>query len=113
MFSDEIINETKNRNVIVKHLDLSSQKSIREFAKDINRTEPKLDVLIHNAGMAADKIKMSEDKIEMTMATNHFGPFLLTHLLIGKVVFRFFLNNYKTTVAACVFCKLSDYNASY
>lgn len=33
-------------------LDLSSQKSIREFAADINKTENKLDVLIHNAGMA-------------------------------------------------------------
>lgn len=67
----------------MKQLDLSSQKSIREFAADILKTESKLDVLIHNAGMAlAFKGATSEDGIELTMATNHYGPFLLTHLLI-------------------------------
>lgn len=70
----------------MKKLDLSSQKSIREFAADVLRTEQRLDVLIHNAGMAlaffGDK---SEDGIELTMATNHYGPFLLTHLLIDLI----------------------------
>jgi retinol dehydrogenase-14 len=82
--SDEIVAETNNQNVIVKKLDLSSQESIREFAAEIIRSEPRLDVLLHNAGMAANKIQMTEDNIELTMATNHFGPFLLTHLLIGN-----------------------------
>lgn len=66
----------------MKKLDLSSQKSIREFAADILKTESKLDVLIHNAGTAESKTKVTEDGLELTMATNHFGPFLLTHLLI-------------------------------
>jgi len=79
---DEIIKTTKNENVVVKKLDVSSQKSIREFAEDILRTEQRLDVLIHNAGTAENKLIKTEDNIELTMATNHFGPFLLTHLLI-------------------------------
>lgn len=66
-------------------LDLSSFKSIREFAAKIIATEPKLDILVHNAGYAnyltnADAV--SVDGIEITMATNHYGPFLLTHMLI-------------------------------
>jgi NAD(P)-dependent dehydrogenase (short-subunit alcohol dehydrogenase family) len=62
---------------------LSSQKSVREFAADILKTEKKIDILIHNAGYAETFIKnKSEDGIELTMATNHYGPFLLTHLLI-------------------------------
>lgn len=62
---------------------MSSQQSIREFAADIVKTEPKLDVLIHNAGMALSiRSQKSVDGIELTMATNHYGPFLLTHLLI-------------------------------
>jgi NAD(P)-dependent dehydrogenase (short-subunit alcohol dehydrogenase family) len=69
--------------VIVKHLDLSSLKSVRTFAEDILRTEQKLHVLIHNAGYGGFlKKAVSVDGIEMTMATNHYGPFLLTHLLI-------------------------------
>lgn len=84
VFSDDIVEATKNENVLVKKLDLSSQKSIREFAEDIIRSEQKLDVLIHNAGTAENRFEKTEDGIEKTMATNHFGPYLLTHLLIGK-----------------------------
>lgn len=74
---------TKNENVLVKKLDLSSFSSIRTFAEDITKTEKKLDVLIHNAGYAETfKKNISEDGLELTMATNHYGPFLLTHLLI-------------------------------
>ena len=69
--------------MIVKKLDLSSQKSVRDFASDILQTESKLHVLIHNAGFAETFRKTkSDDDIEFTMATNHYGPFLLTHLLI-------------------------------
>ncbi|KAJ2941564.1 hypothetical protein O0L34_g14616 [Tuta absoluta] len=79
----DIIDTTKNTKVIVKKLDLSSFSSIRAFAEDIKKTEQQLDVLIHNAGFAETFRKTkSEDGIEMTMATNHYGPFLLTHLLI-------------------------------
>ncbi|XP_001656338.2 retinol dehydrogenase 14 isoform X3 [Aedes aegypti] len=80
---DEIVKETGNNNVFLKKLDLSSQASIREFAADVLKTETKLDVLIHNAGFAETfKKSKSVDGIEFTMATNHYGPFLLTHLLI-------------------------------
>lgn len=82
-FPDEIIHDTKNPNVIVQKLDLSSQKSIRQFAAEIIKTEPKIDVLLHNAGYANMFTKLkSEDGLELTMATNHYGNFLLTHLLI-------------------------------
>lgn len=58
-------------------------KSIREFAQKINQSEERLDILIHNAGFSTYfKGSVTEDGIETTMATNHYGPFLLTHLLI-------------------------------
>lgn len=83
LIAEDIEKATGNTNIVVKKLDLSSQQSIREFAADIVKTEPKLDVLIHNAGMAlAFRGQKSVDDIELTMATNHYGPFLLTHLLI-------------------------------
>ncbi|BES96503.1 Dehydrogenase [Nesidiocoris tenuis] len=80
---EEIAEKTKNSNVVVKKLDLSSLKSVREFAADVNKNEARLDVLIHNAGMANTFEKnVTEDGLEVTMATNMYGPFLLTHLLI-------------------------------
>jgi NAD(P)-dependent dehydrogenase (short-subunit alcohol dehydrogenase family) len=85
IFTDEIVESTGNQEVIVKKLDLSSLKSIRDFADDINRTVTKVNVLVHNAGVAyMFGPKTTEDGLELTMATNHFGPFLLTHLLIGE-----------------------------
>lgn len=64
-------------------LDLSSFKSIRECAEKINANEERLDILIHNAGYANYIWRgVSKDGLEITMATNHYGPFLFTHLLI-------------------------------
>lgn len=72
MFADEIIKESGNESIFVRKLDLSSQKSVREFAAEIIKTEKKIDVLINNAGYADTfNKKQSEDGIEYTMATNH------------------------------------------
>ncbi|CAG2061283.1 unnamed protein product [Timema podura] len=80
---DEIISSTGNSSVVVKKLDLSSLESVRQFANDVNRSEKRLDVLVHNAGYANTFSKqVTGDGLEITMATNHYGPFLLTHLLI-------------------------------
>lgn len=73
-----------NENVVVMQLDLSSQQSIRDFASAFLKSETRLDILIHNAAYAGVFRKAkSIDGIELTMATNHYGPFLLTHLLIN------------------------------
>ncbi|OXU27509.1 hypothetical protein TSAR_002325 [Trichomalopsis sarcophagae] len=80
---DELVKETGNTQLVVRKLDLSSLDSVRDFANQVNREESRLDVLIHNAGTAETfNKKVSDDGLEMTMATNHYGPFLLTHLLI-------------------------------
>uniref|UniRef100_A0A336MIS2 CSON015388 protein n=1 Tax=Culicoides sonorensis TaxID=179676 RepID=A0A336MIS2_CULSO len=105
---DEIIKETQNPNVIVKKLDLSSFRSVREFASEINRSEERLDVLLHNAGYANTfKKEVSEDGIEMTMATNHYGPFLLTHLLIDLLKKT---DNSRIVVVASYLYKLARLN---
>lgn len=76
--------ESGNDSVIVKKLDLSSQQSVRDFAREFLTNETRLDLLIHNAAYAGVfRQAKSVDGIELTMATNHYGPFLLTHLLIN------------------------------
>ncbi|XP_034946618.1 retinol dehydrogenase 13-like [Chelonus insularis] len=80
---DEFVEESGNNDIVVRKLDLASFKSIREFAEQIIKEEQRLDVLIHNAGIAhVWTRKLTEDGLELSMGTNMYGPFLLTNLLI-------------------------------
>ncbi|XP_044734737.1 retinol dehydrogenase 11-like [Chrysoperla carnea] len=79
---EEIIKRTKNSNIIVKQLDLESLRSVREFSKYIHETENCIHVLINNAGSAIRGNRLTEDQLAVTMQVNHFGPFLLTNLLL-------------------------------
>jgi len=80
-----IVKLTGNENVEVKRLDLSSLWSVRQFARDILESEPRLDVLINNAGAGVIKNKKTGDDLQITWQVNHLAPFLLTHLLIGHM----------------------------
>lgn len=51
--ADEIRQMSGNGNVEVKKLDLASLQSVRDFAKDIQENEERLDILINNAGIFA------------------------------------------------------------
>ncbi|KAH9369559.1 hypothetical protein HPB48_019653 [Haemaphysalis longicornis] len=54
--AQEIFEETREL-VVVKHLDMTSLKSVRKFCDDVIRTEQRLDVLINNAGAIGGKCK--------------------------------------------------------
>ncbi|XP_039751483.1 retinol dehydrogenase 12-like [Pararge aegeria] len=79
---DKIKNGTGNSQVTFKKLDLTSLQSIRDFADNVLKTEDRLDVLVNNAGACALENKYTTDGIIEGMQVNHFGPFLLTLLLI-------------------------------
>lgn len=83
---DKIIRETGNQDVCFKKLDLASFASVRAFAEDINKNEKQIDILVNNAGIIMGKKKeLTEDGLLVGMQSNHFGPFLLTNLLLEKV----------------------------
>ncbi|KAM4540225.1 retinol dehydrogenase 14a [Fundulus diaphanus] len=71
-----------SRLVVVKQLDLASLESVRSFCEDIIKEEPRLDVLINNAGVYQCPYTKTEDGFEMQFGVNHLGHFLLTHLLL-------------------------------
>ncbi|GFR83479.1 retinol dehydrogenase 12 [Elysia marginata] len=81
----EIVEETKNEDVVVQELDLSSFESIQKFAKNFNENEIRLDILINNAGVMACPKMLTKDGLEMQIGTNHFGHFMLTNLLLNKL----------------------------
>jgi NAD(P)-dependent dehydrogenase (short-subunit alcohol dehydrogenase family) len=67
-------------------IELDSQASVRKAAAEINESVEKIDYLINNAGIMACPYRKTEDGIESQFATNHIGHFLLTNLLIGKIL---------------------------
>ncbi|GAA4755685.1 SDR family NAD(P)-dependent oxidoreductase [Nocardioides endophyticus] len=66
-------------------LDLSDLSSVRRAAADAARLGP-IDVLVNNAGVMGTPYHRTGDGLELQMATNHFGPFLLTGLLLPQLV---------------------------
>jgi NAD(P)-dependent dehydrogenase (short-subunit alcohol dehydrogenase family) len=62
--------------------DLSVQADIRRVAAEIKDRYDRIDILINNAGNAFTSRQESADRIELTWATNHLAPFLLTKLLL-------------------------------
>lgn len=82
--ADDIMRTTGNRKVVVRKLDTSDLASVRRFARGILATETALHVLVNNAGIyGMSEKKLTADGLELTMATNHFGHFLLTNMLLG------------------------------
>ncbi|XP_059798148.1 retinol dehydrogenase 14 isoform X1 [Balaenoptera ricei] len=69
--------------LVVKELDLASLRSVRSFCQEVLQEEPRLDVLINNAGIFQCPYMKTEDGFEMQFGVNHLGHFLLTNLLLG------------------------------
>ncbi|XP_040899568.1 retinol dehydrogenase 12 isoform X2 [Toxotes jaculatrix] len=83
--AEEIRRTTGNGNVVIRHLDLASVYSVRQFAKDFLDSEDRLDILINNAGVMMCPKWLTEDGFETQLAVNHLGHFLLTNLLLPKL----------------------------
>ncbi|XP_004582669.2 retinol dehydrogenase 14 [Ochotona princeps] len=69
--------------LVVRELDLASLRSVRAFCQEMLQEEPRLDVLINNAGIFQCPYMRTEDGFEMQFGVNHLGHFLLTNLLLG------------------------------
>lgn len=66
-------------------LDLGDLGSIRAAADQVKQ-EPRLDLLINNAGIMFPPRELTKDGFESQFGVNHLGPFALTGLLIEKVM---------------------------
>ncbi|MGA2477352.1 MAG: SDR family oxidoreductase [Spirochaetia bacterium] len=73
--------------VDVVQVDLSSRKSIEEFARQILERHARLDVLINNAAVSRGSHAWAKnaDGIELTFATNVLGYFLTSRLLLPRL----------------------------
>ncbi|KAK6249574.1 hypothetical protein SCA6_003579 [Theobroma cacao] len=81
-----ILKENPNAEIILSEIDLSSLASVKRFCAEFLALGQPLNILINNAGIFSQNLEFSEDKIEMTFATNYLGHYLLTELLLEKMI---------------------------
>src|SRR5262245_63101612 len=81
--ADAIRADAEGADIRVVRLDLASLASVREAADAIRSASPRLDLLVNNAGVMQVPYQRTADGFELTLATNHLGPFAVTGLLPG------------------------------
>jgi protochlorophyllide reductase len=72
-------------DVSVLHLDLGSLTSVRTFVTEFRALGKTLDALVNNAAVYLPRLtepRRSPEGFEISVATNHFGHFLLSTLLL-------------------------------
>jgi NAD(P)-dependent dehydrogenase (short-subunit alcohol dehydrogenase family) len=67
------------------YADLSRLGEMKRVAAEIAAAEPKIDVLMNNAGLIASRNLRTEDGLELMFATNHMSYFVLTLLLMERL----------------------------
>jgi NAD(P)-dependent dehydrogenase (short-subunit alcohol dehydrogenase family) len=66
--------------------DNTSLADVRGLAHELLAAYPRIDVLVNNAGTVFDKRTVTPDGIEATFQVNHLAGFLLTELLLDRIV---------------------------
>ena len=69
----------------VYQADLSRLSEMKRAGAEIAKAEPRIDVLINNAGAFFTARRLTEDGLERTFALNHMAYFVLTCTLIDRL----------------------------
>jgi NAD(P)-dependent dehydrogenase (short-subunit alcohol dehydrogenase family) len=85
MVIKEIKASTGNADADYILADLKSLSQVSRLAGTFRQRYPKLDVLINNAGIFAQKRVLTEDGYEATFQVNYLSHFLLTQLLLHEL----------------------------
>src|SRR5579862_6007069 len=67
-------------------LDLADLSSVVACAEELAGRFGRLDVLVNNAGGIWSSRQVTAQGFEQTLGVNHLGPFLLTRLLLARLV---------------------------
>ena len=85
--ADRIKAKSPNAVIAVQELDLTSLDSVRKAADELRSTNPRIDLLINNAGvMYVPTRETTQDGFEMQFGTNHLGHFALTGQLLDNIL---------------------------
>jgi len=87
--ADATLAKLKNANPSATHTahygDLSALAEMKRVAGEVATNEPRIDVLVNNAGAVFLSRKTSVDGLEMTFATNHMAYFVVTNILLDRL----------------------------
>lgn len=76
--------KTPDADVVWVPLDLGDLSSVSAAAHQV-LAEPRLDLLINNAGVMVPPLTVTSDGFELQFGVNHLGHFALTGHLVGKL----------------------------
>ncbi len=83
---DKLESELERSSLELLPLDLADLVSVRRAAEAVLGRHARLDILVNNAGVMGTPYRQTADGLELQMATNHFGHFALTGLLLDRLV---------------------------
>ena len=84
---DKMESQLERSSLELLSLDLADLVSVRRAAATtVLREHARLDIVVNNAGVMGTPYRLTADGFELQMATNHLGPFVLTGLLLDRVV---------------------------
>ena len=66
--------------------DLTRLSEMKRVAREISAAEPRIDVLMNNAGAMFSELQITEDGFERTFALNHMSYFVLSHSLRDRLM---------------------------
>jgi|JI10StandDraft_1071094.scaffolds.fasta_scaffold21236_4 dehydrogenase/reductase SDR family protein 12 len=81
----DILGAVPGADVRVERCDVSDLPGVRTFAADLVTRVPRLDAVIHNAGVMPPERTRTEQGHELSLATHVLGPVLLTELLLPSL----------------------------
>jgi NAD(P)-dependent dehydrogenase (short-subunit alcohol dehydrogenase family) len=87
--AEQVLAELRQAGPGVAHTahlaDLSLMREVKRVGAQLAATEPRIDVLVNNAGSIFGSRRVTEEGLELTFATNHMAYFVLTHLVLDRL----------------------------
>jgi NAD(P)-dependent dehydrogenase (short-subunit alcohol dehydrogenase family) len=81
-----IVRASGNPRVHGVHADFARLEEVRRLARELTDRLPALHVLINNAAVMDGARRKSAEGYDLTFAVNHLAPFLLTNLLVPRLI---------------------------
>lgn len=82
----EILADVPGADIQIERCDVSNLAGVRAFAADLVNRVPRLDAIVHNAGVMPPERTRTDEGHELSLVTHVLGPMLLTELLLPALV---------------------------